>query len=178
MYDLFCTDCGDQFQAVRPDKRYCSSTCQARAGRRRRGEQTDATKAGADCQWCGQHFDITPPSTNQRHCSDECSREAARKQRREFYRKNPERRKVYNSRRPYRDVRIARLRRRYDDIPTSCESCGEKRVLEVAHRPEYARKGAGRSVKNSQRHMFWILCPTCHKLLDYEICSQEELRLT
>jgi hypothetical protein len=178
MYDLFCTECGVPFKAVRPDKRYCASPCQARAGRRRRGEQSDITKAGADCGWCGKHFAITPPSTNQRYCSDGCSREAARKQRREFHRKKPDRQKVYNARRPYRDVRIERLKRRYTDIPNACESCGEQRILEVAHRPEHARNGAGRSVRNSQRHMFWILCPTCHKLLDYEICSQAELGLS
>lgn len=177
MYDLICKVCGSPFKAVRPDKLYCSPYCRRVEGRRRRGEQTDITKAGADCQWCGKHFDITPPSTNQRYCSDDCSREAARKQRREFHRKKPWIQKVYNSRRPYKDVRLARLRRKYPDLPTACESCGEPRVLEVAHRPEYARNGAYKSANNSQRHMFWVLCPTCHKLLDYKICTQEELRL-
>jgi hypothetical protein len=69
------------------------------------------------------------------------------------------------------------MRRRYADIPTACESCGEARILEIAHKPEFARNGAWALVSNTLRHMFWVLCPTCHKLLDRGICTQAELGL-
>ena len=155
MHELFCSVCGMRFNARRTDKRYCSSKCQGRAGRLRRLEQTDITKAGGDCRTCGKHFSITPPSTNQRYCSEGCAREAARAQRRAFHRRNPKAQKTYNSRRPFKDSVIARLRRKHADLPSACESCGEGRILEVAHKPEFKRNGAWRIVANTQRHMIY-----------------------
>lgn len=178
MYDLFCIECSGQFVAVRPDKRYCSPPCAGRAGRRRRGEQTDITEAGRDCLRCSRHFDITPPNTNRRYCSEDCAREASREQRRAFHLRKPKAQKLYNSRRPYRDSRIARLRRKHPDLPTACEACGEGRIVELAHKPGFERRGAGRLASNTQRHMVWVLCPTCHKLFDNGICTQDELGLT
>ena len=177
MYDLFCSACGESFKAKRPDKRYCCQPCAARAGRRRRLEQLDVTKDGRDCLGCGKHFDIKPPSTNRRYCSEDCARQAARVQRRMFMRRNPERIKTYNANRPFKGSVIGRLRRRHPDIPIACESCGENRILEVAHRPEFKRNGAWKIVANTQRHMFWILCPTCHKVLDKGISTPKELGL-
>lgn len=177
MYELLCKDCGVKFPSQRPDRKWCSFKCSARAGRRRRGEQKDTTLQGADCGWCGNHFSITPPSTNQRYCSEECSREAARKLRREWGRRNPERKKAYNDNRPFKDSVLGRLRRRYSDIPVGCESCGESRILEVSHKPQHKRNGAWRVAANLKRHMFWVLCPTCHKLLDRGIYSTEDLHL-
>ncbi len=178
MYELFCSDCGVRFSAKRPDKRYCSPACQARVGRRRRNEQTDITKAGRNCLLCGKHFDITPPNTNRRYCSENCARESARSQRRAFHRRRPGIQKIYNSRRPFGDSVIARLRRKYPDLPSACEACGEDRILEVAHKPEFKRNGAWRIVANTQRHMFWLLCPTCHKLLDSGICTKQDFHLS
>lgn len=178
MYDLFCAECASPFAALRPDKRYCSPPCAGRAGRRRRGEQLDVTKDGRDCIRCGQHFEIVPPNTNRRYCSEGCARDAAREQRRAFHRRKPGIQKVYNSRRPFQDTVLGRLSRKYSDIPSACEACREARILEVAHRPEFKRNGAWKIVANTLRHMFWVLCPTCHKLLDRGICTQEELGLT
>ncbi len=177
MYDLFCSLCGTSFNAVRPDKRYCSPKCQARAGRLRRHEQTDITKSGRDCGTCGKHFEITPPSTNARYCSPKCATQASRIQRRAFHRRNPEAQTIYNARRPYKDSRLTRLKRKYPDLPSACESCGEQRIVEIAHKPTHKRNGAGRLMSNSARHMIWVLCPTCHKLLDCEICTAKELGL-
>lgn len=169
--------CGAHFSAKRPDKRYCSGRCQARQGRLRRGEQTDITKLGRDCGICGKHFEIPPPNNNQRYCSTQCATEAAKIQRRAFHRKNPQIQKIYNSRRPYRDSVVGRLRRKYPDLPSACEACGEKRILEVAHKPGHERNGAWRIMANCMRHMIWILCPTCHKLIDRDVCTPAELGL-
>jgi hypothetical protein len=61
----------------------------------------------------------------------------------------------------------------------ACESCGEGRVLDVAHKPHARRYGAWRSAQNCKwPDMVWILCPTCHALLDRMNYPPEELRLT
>ena len=177
-YDLFCTCCGVKFPAKRPDKRYCSFKCQSRTGRLRRHEQTDITRGGRDCRICGKHFPIIPPDSNRRYCSDECAAVAAKEQRRAFHRKNPEIQKVYNSRRTFRDSGVvARVRRKHPELPSACQSCGETRVLELAHRPQHRRNGVWRKMENCKPHMIWVLCPTCHKLLDRGISTQVELGL-
>lgn len=177
-YDLFCKECEEKFNSGRPDKKYCSFRCQSRAGRLRRNEQTDITRQGRDCPECGFHFNITPPACNRRYCSEECARVAAKRYRNAFMKRNPGIQKVYNSRRPYKDTGIvSRIRRRYPKLPAVCQSCGESRVIELAHKPEHKRNGAWRKIENTKPHMIWILCPTCHKLLDRGICTQAELGL-
>jgi len=69
------------------------------------------------------------------------------------------------------------LRRAFPDLPVGCESCGESRVLDVAHKPEFARNGAWRNRNTTQRHMFWVLCPTCHALLDRGVMTAQALGL-
>lgn len=177
-YDLFCSLCGARFHAIRPDKRYCSIRCQSRAGRLRRNKQTDITRAGRDCRICGEHFEIVPPDSNRRYCSDKCARQAAKESRRAFHRKNPTIQTTYNSRRRFKDSGVvARLRRKYPNLPTACQSCGEARIVELAHRPEHRRNGAWRKMENTKPQMIWVLCPTCHNLLDRGICTQAELGL-
>lgn len=178
MYDLLCRECGSAFRAKRPDKRYCTQHCTGKAARTRRGEQSNITAAGRDCGQCQRHFEITPPDTNQRYCSPDCARNSAKQQRRVWHKANPTKQKSYNSNRPDRTWGlVARLRRRHPNLPTSCQSCGESRVLELAHRPGFKRNGAYRIMKNTQPHMIWVLCPTCHKLLDRGICTQTALGL-
>ena len=178
MHDLTCTLCNKPFSAQRPDKKWCSSYCAQRAGRIRRQEHKGTTEHGGLCGRCGAHFEIVPPSTNRRYCSTACSVAAARELRRLWARREyKKRRPNYEAKRKGRDTMLGRLGRRYADIPRACESCGEARVLEVAHRPTHKRNGAWRIAANLRRHMFWVLCPTCHKLLDRGICTQEELGL-
>jgi hypothetical protein len=50
-------------------------------------------------------------------------------------------------------------------------------VLDVAHKPEFARNGAWRNRNTTQRHMFWVLCPTCHALLDRGVMTAQALGL-
>ena len=177
MYDLFCSYCKGPFTARRPDKLYCSVACQWRCGRIRRGERKGTTDAGFDCLICGTHFAIVPPATNRRYCSERCAQEAGKRQRREFHRRKPNIQSVYNSRRTGGRSVVERLYRKYPDLPTACQACGESRVIEIAHRPEFRRMNACRKMENSQRHMIWILCPTCHKLLDRGICTPLQLGL-
>lgn len=182
MNDLRCRLCAEPFQAIRPDKKWCSNHCAQRAGRIRRHEHKGTTDNGRNCQGCGVHFSIIPPNTNRRYCSTQCSAKAARELRRLWARREYQtRRPIYERKRKSRygtDTIIGRLRRRHPDIPNGCEACGESRIIEIAHKPQFKRNGAWRGIANTKRHMFWVLCPTCHKLLDREICSPTELGLT
>ena len=178
MNDLHCQLCGTAFRAARSNKKWCSNRCAQRAGRIRRHEHKGTTEQGRNCPRCGKHFNIEPPNTNKRYCSPKCSREAARELRRQWARREyKKRRPLYESKRKFKDVALNRLKQRYPNMPEACESCGEARILEIAHKPEFARKGAWRLVSNTQPHMIWILCPTCHKLLDRGICTITELGL-
>lgn len=90
---------------------------------------------------------------------------------------------AYNRQRSKRhgpDTLITRLRKRYPDLPTCCEAagCNEGRVLECAHKPEHKRNGAWRTLDKYERHMFWMLCPTHHRLLDLGIETVEQMGLT
>lgn len=177
-YTLSCQSCGNAFIAGRPDKKYCSFRCQSREGRKRRGEDLGLTQNGRSCYTCGAHVSITPPACNRRYCSNACAKIAAKKYRRDHARRHPGIRKIYEARRNTPDTGlVSRLRRRFPELPKSCQACGENRVVEIAHRPEYRRGGAWRKIENSKPDMVWVLCPTCHKLLDRGICSQEELGL-
>ena len=70
------------------------------------------------------------------------------------------------------------LKRRTPGLPGACESCGEDRVLEVAHKYAYKRRGAHATLANSEwPKMTWVLCPTCHRLLDKGIETSQELGL-
>jgi len=134
---------------------------------------------GRDCRQCGSHFSIRWPDSNRQHCSEECARKSAQQSRKRFHKRNPEAQNVYNRRRKNPDNKLARLRRRWPELPNSCQSCGEARVLEVAHRPQFAMNGSWSSkMENRKPHMIWILCPTCHKLIDKKICTPEELHLS
>ena len=131
------------------------------------------------CRACGHKFTAAWPNSNQQHCSQACSRISALKSRRAFHKRNPTKVLEYgrSARKRIPDNRQARLLRRYPELPRACQSCGEDRVLEVAHRPGFGLRSAWRNISNSAPHMIWILCPTCHKLLDKGICTPEELGL-
>jgi hypothetical protein len=178
MNELICQLCGASFTAARSNKKWCSNYCAQRAGRIRRHEHKGSTENGKDCAQCGSHFSITPPNTNQRYCCVECANKAARELRRQWARREyKKRRPIYERTRKFKDVALNRLARRWPEMPRSCQSCGEARILEIAHRPSHKRNGAWRLVSNTKPHMIWILCPTCHKLIDRGICTPEELGL-
>ncbi len=161
-----CSKCGKEFFAIRATHRYCSRECSLLVWKTARGIFT--LKPIRFCRQCGKEFVRTSP--NVRHCSLECSKKSARESRCKFYAKNPNKMAEYRKRTKERGTEaggnMGRLRRRYPDLPKACQACGETRVLDAAHRPEFARKGAWRSAKNCTPDKIWILCPTCHALLD------------
>jgi hypothetical protein len=78
------------------------------------------------------------------------------------------------------DSQNVRFYRLNPTAPKECENpaCKESRVLEIAHRPGHERLGQRRSSANMRwPEMVWVLCPTCHRLLDRMNYSPEDLGL-
>jgi hypothetical protein len=170
-----CLECKTVFQTTHQRQLYCTKLCSYRAENRRRKDRLQKDRT---CRFCSEPF--IPTSANNQYCSDHCSTEGARRSRRAFARKRPEAiHRYYQTRveKNGKDTLVNRVIRKYS-LERKCESCGEGRVLDVAHRPEYKRNGAWRTMKNMQPHMIWVLCPTCHALIDRGVCTPDELGLS
>ena len=186
-YPKTCLICGIDFAAKFPHQKRCSSACTA-VSELRRTRARDQTLTVEEweqrrrlCRWCGLEFRLASRSdNNRRYCSQNCQTAAYAEHVAAFHRRNPNKQAEYSAQahaRRGRDTLVIRLRRRYPDLPTACEACGEARVLDLAHKPAHARKGAHRTLRHYQRHAFWILCPTCHALVDRGAVSPADLGL-
>ncbi len=132
------------------------------------------------CRVCKSIFIRKDGENNKQHCSDACAVESARSSRRKFHKINPHKYAEYNKKfhaKVGTDGNMLRFRLRYPNTPKKCQACGEDRVLDIAHRHGYERKGAWRSVKNTTPETTFILCPTCHALYDRKGYTEEELGL-
>jgi hypothetical protein len=173
-----CWICGKEFTPVTAWQRYCSVKCQSENWRNSKGRIVDS---GRHCRQCGIKF--YPPrngGANKQHCSLECSIKSARESRSKFYKKNPEIYKKYNKKwhnKVGTDGNLLRFYLRYPDAPKKCQACGEDRILDIAHKPEHKRNGAWRSKQNTTIERVWILCPTCHALLDRKGYTAKQLRI-
>lgn len=162
-----CGFCGSPFAPKTAWQKFCTDRCGNKAA-------WQVKKAGGlarrHCRQCGTGFDLqSRADANRWHCSPECSVQSARDSRSKFYARNPGKMTEYRAtsrekRGP--DSNLKRFYARHPDAPRACQSCGEARVLDVAHRPEHRRNGAWRSKANTTLEKVWILCPTCHALLD------------
>lgn len=177
----FCVHCGDSFVANTAWAKYCSRACEGKQYRRRKGLISDI---GRYCKQCGKHF-VPPYNENHKlHCSKDCAVKSARESRSRFWNKQPnvkEKKAEYYKKSREKigpDGNLKRHFSRFPDAPKACQSCGERRVLDVAHKPGFERKGAWRSVKNTKPEMVWILCPTCHALLDRMHYAPSDLGLS
>lgn len=177
--DVVCLCCGTSFATERRTRRWCDS-CRS-LGKRGRDEYA----VSRQCQWCGESRTFTRGDrarSNKRYCSPECKRQAAlesRMQSRERQRLGETSRAGGRPRKhspaeatAYRNGSLQeRFFIRNPDIAKQCQSCGEGRVVELAHK--IPRRSAWRKLPASDE--VWVLCPTCHKLLDYGIESRESL---
>lgn len=167
MRTKYCVHCGSTFEAMRATAKYCSRPCGTAAFRDHHGGKLiDRPRY---CRQCGTAY--LAGTGNQQHCSRECARKSARESRCRFYARNPEKDGEYREKTKARTRGIsggnmARYRQRYPEAPMACQSCGEGRVLDIAHKPEHRREGAWRSNANTTPEKIWILCPTCHALID------------
>lgn len=162
-----CVQCGTEMPPSHSHRKYCSGKCKA-AYRRAHGGGT--VEDGHVCRQCGTRFQIGPGQHNKWLCSDKCRRDSNAKSVREFHERRPRMEAVYRARTKEKlppDSQNLRFYRLNPDAPRACESCGEARVTEIAHKPDHARLGQRRSAANMVwPAMVWVLCPTCHRLLD------------
>ena len=166
-----CIMCGSPFEAHTAWHKYCSRPCETRRYRESRGLGRKLATEGRYCRQCGTHFFPDPHTgKNRQHCSDECSKKSARESRSKFYEKNPEKAAEYRERTKAKRIpgnNLARLYKRFPNAPKACEACGESRVLDIAHKPGHERNGSWRSKANTAwPEKVWILCPTCHAVID------------
>ena len=159
-------------------RKYCSQKCK---GRYRKKNPSPPKENGHICRICGKWFPIGKGQHNKWLCSDQCRRESVAKSTREFHLRNPHKENLYRQRTKAKrlpDSNLIRFRRTNPNAPKKCESCGENRVLDVAHKPGKERNGAWRNSQNCKwPDMVWVLCPTCHALIDRMHYSPEELGL-
>jgi len=176
-----CIICGKAFEAKTAWAKYCSRKCQTKKYNDAKGYKLSE---GRFCKQCGtQFFPSFETGANQQHCSKECSKKSARESRSTFWEKQKDpKQKMKDYYKKSRekvgpDGNLKRFRNRYPDIEIKCQSCGESRVVDIAHKPGYERNGAWRSIENTTPDKIWILCPTCHALLDRMNYTPEELGL-
>lgn len=183
-YTVPCEECGEPFRQVNGRQRFCGSRCWSRRKRKAAAQRTTHwTNIPRECLRCGTRFYRTlAAGPNQKYCSRKCATCASEERVQRFKETNPSAMQAYNVTRYAKhgkDTVLMRLRRRYPDLPTTCEAkgCSEARILEIAHKPQFKRNGAWRTMAVYERHMFWLLCPTCHRLLDTGLASESELGL-
>ena len=173
-----CKECGKLHLFIRKDGDFCSQKC----GAAWRWKNRPNPVLEHTCRNCGKVFPIRPDQNQKWTCSDECRRARVAKTVRDWHLRNPERESVYRLRskdKQLPDSNLTRFRRYNPEAPKSCESCGEIRVLDVAHKPGFERNGQWRNAKNCKwPEMVWVLCPTCHALLDRMRYPYTELGLS
>lgn len=173
-----CVDCGAAMPGSHLHRKYCSGRCKARW---RKKHPAPPREAGHDCRECGTHFSIGPGQHNKWLCSDACRRASNARSVRTFHARRPRMEAIYRARTKTRMPPDSQNRRFYGlnpEAPRACEACGEARVTEIAHKPGHERLGERRAAANLRwPDMVWVLCPTCHRLLDRMHYAPEELGL-
>lgn len=173
-----CVECGKDLPGSHIHRKYCSSRCK---GRWRKKNDDGLPKQTHKCRFCGMVFPIGEGQGNKWLCSPKCRRGSMAKSARTFHLRRPAQQAIYRKRTNDKnppDSSARRFRRVNPNAPMACESCGERRVLEVAHKPSFNRLGERRSAVNCKwPEMVWVLCPTCHRLIDRMRYTPESLGL-
>lgn len=161
-----CVECGAEMPGSHIHRMYCSRRCKGRWQRKR----PKSPVTSHECRICGKSFEIDFGQHNKWLCSAECRRASQAKSIRTFHHRRPQQQEIYRARTKAKklpDGNLIRFYRTNPEAPRACESCGEARVLDVAHKPGSERIGEWRSSRNCcWPEMVWVLCPTCHALLD------------
>ncbi len=175
-----CRNCEMPLPPSRSHRIWCSGKCKARY-RKLHGGKTDDLLGGHHCRECDNWFAIEPGQGNKWLCSEDCRKTRNARSAREFHLRRPQAEAIYRARSKTRgspDGRMVRFHRWHPEAPRACESCGDNRVLDVAHKPAHQRFGARQSKENcSWPQKVWVLCPTCHALLDRMNFTPQELGL-
>ena len=165
--NVTCVQCTAPMPGSNSHRRYCSGRCKAAW---RRAHPGPPATDGHNCRMCGAWFALGPGQHNKWLCSAECRRASNAKSVRTFHIRQPAAEAIFRERTKAKRLPEGNLTRFYrtnPDAPRACEACGESRVLDVAHKPTHRRNGEWRSSQNCKwPSMVWVLCPTCHALLD------------
>lgn len=179
MIEHKCIVCEANLLGSAIHRKFCSGRCKA-TWRRKFGPPKGVKSH--NCRNCGKSFSISAQQGNKWLCSIECQRAQNSKHVREFHKRRPLAEAAYRARTKEKmpsDSQNLRFYRNNPDAPRHCESCGESRVTEIAHRPEHKRNGERRSSENMKwPEKVWVLCPTCHRLLDRMNYPPNELGLS
>ena len=179
-----CVECGADLSGSYYNRRYCSVRCKQRWRKAQgfRQGKTHVPVTDHACRICGKVFPIRADQGNKWLCSDVCRRASTAKSIREFYKRDPKRVELYRARTKAKrlpDGNLIRFYRVNPHAPRSCEVCGECRVVDIAHKPGHYRNGARRRmVSDMWPDKVWILCPTCHALVDRMHYPPSDLKLT
>lgn len=174
----FCKNCGNNFTQKRNWQLYCSDSCKTIFNNSLKKVDENSEKRKRHCKRCGSEFYFSNDTRgNKQHCSDKCSLESARISRNNYSKTEKGSIKKTENQRKNALTHNERLRKRFPELPNYCQSCGEDRVLDVAHKPGHERNGAWRSLSNCTPEKIWILCPTCHALLDRKKYEPKDLGL-
>jgi endogenous inhibitor of DNA gyrase (YacG/DUF329 family) len=173
-----CVECDKQLPGSHIHRKYCSQRCKHK-WRKKHGPREPVLSH--TCRICGAQISIGPGQGNKWLCSVECRRTSNTTSVRTFHQRRPQQEAIYRERTKAKklpDSNLARFRKTNPNAPHACEACGETRVLDTAHKPTCRRLGAWRSKQNCKwPEMVWVLCPTCHALLDRMHYPPEELGL-
>lgn len=179
-----CPECKRPFSYENNAQVYCGRACRSAAQKKRKISRPGHWATEDVTCSCGTVFQRGEASSpNRKYCSTECAALAIERSTKAFAKRNPGAMRKYNQARykKYgRDGLVERVRKKYPDLPTVCEveGCSEDRVTDFAHKPEFKRNGRHRSLKEYERHKFWVLCPTHHALIDRGVCSPDDLGLS
>lgn len=173
-----CVNCQVGLPPSHSHRKYCSGRCKA-AYRKANGGGRAAD--GHNCRQCGVWFAIGPGQNNKWLCSDGCRRASNAHSVRTFHERRPLMEALYRAKTREKLGPDSQNRRFYalnPNAPRACEACSEARVIEIAHRPGHERLGQRRTAANMKwPEMVWVLCPTCHRLLDRMHYSPSDLGL-
>lgn len=173
-----CNWCGVEYEYQRKDSMFCSQKCGKAAWWKKIPKVTDLPRP---CRECGKMFSVTPIQNQKWICSDDCRRRRNSRKVRDFHKRNPDAELMYRKRQRDKCGPDSNLKRFYHwnpNAPRKCESCGESRVLDSAHKPGFERNGRGRCKElNKWPECVWVLCPTCHALIDRMHYPPSELGL-
>lgn len=173
-----CVVCDTEMHDVRSHRRFCSPRCKGRWWRK--NPHAEPVKEHT-CRQCQTVFPISRGQNNKWLCSDACRKSANAESVRNFHKRRPLMEAIYRKRTHEKmptDSQNVRFYRLNPTAPRACEGCGEDRVTEIAHRLGHERLGQRRTSANLVwPEKVWVLCPTCHRLLDRMKYSPEDLGL-
>lgn len=174
-----CRRCQKEMSGAVPMRKYCSIACKS-AWRKETGPPVGSVKSHI-CRVCGKEFPIGPGEYNKWLCSVKCRKTRNAQHVRDFHVRKPYAEALYRTRRKEKqlpDSMQIRFYRVNPHAPRACESCDENRVLDVAHKPGHERLGdRRRNDRMKWPDYVWVLCPTCHALIDRMHYPPHELGL-